>query len=165
MSKVMNSAPKVGGVVGIEVKEVPGLEYLGQSLTSPLGSVGGAVQAALDSLFARIQTAGAVPAGPPFLIASQPMDGSLAVEVGVPCVAVPEPATGQHAGRLEAGKAAVALYRGPYDRIGPAYETLFGWAATHGFRPADRVREVYLNAPGEVDSPDEYLTELVLPVA
>lgn len=161
----METETKIGGVVKIEVRELPEQEYLGKSFTSPLGSVGGAVQEGLASLYERIQMVGAVPAGPPFLIASQPLAGSMGIEVGVPCVAVPEPAPGQHRGKLAAGKGAAALYRGPYDQIGGVYSTLFEWTAEQGLRPAGAPREVYLNGPDEVAGPAEYLTEVILPIA
>ena len=161
----METSTKIGAVIKTEVRDLPAQEYLGKSFTSPLATVGHAVQEGLASLFERMQVVGAVPAGPPFLIASQPIAGSMGLEVGVPCVAVPEPAPGQHRGRLAAGKAAVAVFRGPYDQIGPVYSTLFEWVAKQGFRPAGSPRETYLNGPDEVAGPEEYLTEVVLPIA
>ncbi len=156
-------APSVRVSVDIEVRDLPAQEYLGKRFTSFVGSVGPDVQAALAGLYGRIQDAGAAPAGHPFLIASQPtLKGKMDIEVGAPCAPVPEPAAGQHRGRLEAGKAAVATHRGPYDQIGPVYGALFEWASANGHRPAGPPREVYLN---EAQNPADYLTEVILPIA
>lgn len=164
MSNPVDSAPMVAGIVKIEIRDVAGQDYLGKRFTSALESVGGDVQAAMRELYQRIESAGSAPSGPPFLITSQPDRGSMSLEAGAPCAPVPEPAGGQHRGRLEPGKAAVALYRGPYDKIGPVYGAIFEWSARQGRRPAGAPREVYLNGPDEVASAADYLTEVVLPV-
>ena len=39
------------------------------------------------------------------------------------------------------------------------------WIAQHGYRPAGAPREVNLNGPDEVKSPDDYITEPVVPLA
>ncbi len=164
MSNTIPAATRVVGIVKIEIRDEPAQDYLGARFTSPMGSVGESVQTSLADLYERLQMTGAVPSGPPFLIASPPAGGSMEIEVGAPCVAVPVPAPGQHAGRLAAGKAAVALFRGPYAEIGNAYATLFKWAGENGYRPAGAPREVYLNGPRDVEGPADFLTEIVLPV-
>ena len=151
--------------VPVEVRDFPEQEYLGKRFTSVAGSVGSDVQAAFAGLYARIQAGGAAPAGPPFLLASQPtLRGKLEIEVGAPCVPVPEPETGQHRGLIAAGTAAVAVFRGPYDQVGPVYAALYEWAGRNHRRPAGPPREVYLNSPDEVAGPADYLTEVILPI-
>ena len=161
----MSPVTPTAGVVEIKVEPLPGQDYLGSRFNSRLETVGVDVQKALAGLYRQIQAAGAAPSGPPFLIASPPSGGSMTIEVGAPCAPIPEPDEGQHRGHLEATTAVIALYRGPYAEVGPAYEAAFSWAATHGYRPSGAPREVYLNGPDEVASPAEYLTQVVLPVA
>ncbi len=159
-------APSIHVAVQVEVRDLPAQEYLGKRFTSAVGSVGTDVQAAFAGLYARIGSTGAAPTGPPFLIASQPtLQGKMEIEVGAPCAPVPEPEAGQHKGRLEAGKAAVAMFRGPYDQISPVYSALYEWAATNQHRPAGPPRETYLNGPDEATTPADYLTEVILPIA
>ena len=160
----MPTEPTTSVALDVAIRELPAQDYLGRSFASPVDSVGRDVQDAFSRLYARIAQAGSRPTGPPFLTASQPTDGVIRIEVGAPCQPVPQPAEGLHAGRLEAGRGAVVLHRGPYDRIGPLYGQLFAWIARHGYRQAGAPREVYLNGPDEAASPDAYLTELVIPI-
>ncbi|HET7465296.1 MAG TPA: GyrI-like domain-containing protein [Candidatus Dormibacteraeota bacterium] len=151
-------------LTAIEIKDLPAQDYLGVRFTASVQSIGRDVQAAFARLYSHISVAGSRPSGPPFLIASPPSEGTLQVEVGAPCTPVPEPAAGLHTGRLEGGPSATVLYRGPYDRIGKAYEALFAWIGTHGHHPQGDAREIYLNGPDEATTPGDYLTEVVVPI-
>lgn len=151
-------------VATVEVKELPAQDYLAERFTSELTVIGRDVQASFARLYGRISEAGSTPSGPPFLIASQPANGVMEVEVGAPCAPVPEPAPGMHGARLEAGRAAVLVHRGPYEQIGQAYDRVFEWIGRNGYSPAGAPREVYLNGPAEVQTPSEYLTEIIVPV-
>lgn len=153
------AAPKV------TIEERTAQEYLGRRFTSRVESVGSDVQAAFARLYGRIADGGAHPTGPPFLVASLPKDGLMDIEVGAPCVPVPEPSEGLHAGRLPGGRFAVLVHRGAYEDLARTYEELFAWIERHGYRADGAVREVYLNAPGEATSPADYLTELVVLIA
>jgi len=161
----MRTEPTSTEVTNVSIRELPGQDYLGLTMRSAVGSVGQDVQNAFQQLYTRIAEAHSRPDGPPFLIASPPKDGMMEIEVGAPCTPVPEPTAGLHAGRLEAGRAAVVLHRGPYDGIGPMYAKLFAWIGQHGYRQTCPPREIYLNGPDDVKSPADYLTELVVPVA
>lgn len=160
----MTTAAKTAEVASVEVKELPAQDYLAERFTAELTLIGHEVQAAFARLYGRIAEAGSTPSGPPFLIASQPANGVMEVEVGAPCTPVPEPASGMRAGRLEAGPAAVLVHRGPYEQIGQAYDRVFEWIGRNGHSPAGAPREVYLNGPAEVQSPSDYLTEIIVPV-
>lgn len=162
--KPMSTAATTTEAGSVVVKELPAQDYLGQRFTSELTAIGHDVQAAFGRLYGRITEAGSTPSGPPFLIASPPAAGAMEVEVGAPCVPVPEPAPGLHSGHFDAGRAAVLLYRGPYEGIGRAYEDVFAWIGRNGFTPAGAAREVYLNGPAEAQTPNDYLTEVVVPV-
>ena len=58
---------------------------------------------------------------------------------------------------------ATTIHKGPYDQVKPAYERLTNWIAEQGLQPCGPPMEAYLNDPGEA-SPDEYLTEIMVPV-
>ena len=160
----MSTATKPTEAGSVVVKDLPPQDYLGQRFTSKLTAIGPDVQAAFGRLYGRITDAGSTPSGPPFLIASQPLAGAMEVEVGAPCDPVPEPAPGLHSGHFDAGRAAVLLYRGPYEGISQAYEEVFEWIGRNGFTPAGAAREVYLNGPAEAQTPSDYLTEVVVPL-
>lgn len=160
----MTDAMTTAEIGEIQIRELPVRNYLGEHFASPTTEVGRNVQGAFASLYSQIERARSRPAGPPFLIASPPKDGVMEIEVGAPCNPVPEPAPGQHAGKLDACRAAATLYRGPYERIGQVYGQVFRWIGEHGYRPAGAPREVYLNGPGDVQDSAGYLTEVVIPI-
>lgn len=149
----------------VTIEERTAQEYLGRRFTSRVETVGSDVQTAFARLYARIAEGGSHPTGPPFLIASPPKDGVMDIEVGAPCVPVPEPSEGLHAGRLPGGRFAVLVHRGAYEDMARSYEELLSWIGRHGYRADGPVREVYLNGPAEAMSPADYLTELVVLIA
>jgi effector-binding domain-containing protein len=55
------------------------------------------------------------------------------------------------------------VHRGPFERIGHAYDALLDWVEQNGYRLAGPSREVYLDC-GEGDS-SRYTTEVQFPVA
>lgn len=59
---------------------------------------------------------------------------------------------------------ASTMHRGPYESVGPTYETLFTWIAGNGYRPDGPPAEFYYSDPDETP-PEEYLTEVRIPVA
>jgi effector-binding domain-containing protein len=58
---------------------------------------------------------------------------------------------------------ASATYRGPYERIGPAYAELAGWIRTNGYVVDGPPEELYFSEPST--PPEETLTEIQIPVA
>jgi effector-binding domain-containing protein len=58
---------------------------------------------------------------------------------------------------------ATTIHKGPYDQVGPAYERLTTWITGQGLHAIGPPMEAYLNDPGET-TPDEYLTEIMMPV-
>lgn len=55
------------------------------------------------------------------------------------------------------------IYRGGYDKTGPAVGKLFALAGQKGIRPRGPISYVYLNNPKQVSS-DHWLTEIRIPV-
>lgn len=65
--------------------------------------------------------------------------------------------------RVEKQVVLYAIYRGSYERIGPAVGKLFALAGRKGVRPRGPVSYVYLNNPKLVTS-QHWLTEIRIPV-
>ena len=58
---------------------------------------------------------------------------------------------------------ASATYRGPYERIGPAYDELAAWVLASGYTMSGPPEEIYLSEP--TTPPEDTLTEIHFPVA
>lgn len=59
---------------------------------------------------------------------------------------------------------AFTMHRGAYDTIADTYTQLFGWIAEHGYQVAGPTEELYYSDP-QTTKPDDYLTEIRIPVA
>lgn len=148
------------GIFTAEVRIVGAQPYLGRRLHAPMASVGPLVQEAFAALYRHLAETGTPTAGPPFLIAQEPQGGFLDLEVGAPCTSLPASTADFEAGLLPAGRVAVTVYRGPYDRLGDVYPQLAAWISDRGLQMAGPPREVYLTPPGE-----DPVTEVVWPVS
>ncbi|KUG02492.1 transcriptional regulator, merr family [hydrocarbon metagenome] len=61
-------------------------------------------------------------------------------------------------------QAACLIHRGSFENLHFAYSALMKWVDDNGYQIAGPDREVYLVDPDECNSPDEYVTELQLPI-
>lgn len=66
---------------------------------------------------------------------------------------------------LPGGPVARTVHRGRYEDIGAAYEAIFRWIHQHGRHQAGPPREIYLTGPDSDVVPEDYLTEVVVPLA
>lgn len=105
-------------------------------------------------------------AGPPLTIYYEMPQGDepLEIEVAVPVTGDVSPLDGLATHTLAGGEAAVTIFKGPYERIGEAYDELMGWVDRHGYEVSGPPREAYLNGPDEVKDLSELQTEVVFPV-
>jgi len=60
-------------------------------------------------------------------------------------------------------KVASVTYKGPYDGIGKAYNTLMRWVETNGYHIIGPNREIYFNEPAKT-KPEDLVTEVQVPV-
>jgi len=123
------------------------------------------IQAGFGTLIRGLGRAGVAAAGAPLIvyhdIIDRENDGD--VELCVPVAAAFE-ADGDVYGReLEGGAMATTVHQGPYEQIGPAYQTIMSWIAENGREIAGPPREIYLNDPREV-APEKLLTRIEFPV-
>lgn len=65
--------------------------------------------------------------------------------------------------KLEKQVVLYTIYRGSYDKVGPAIGKLFALAGQKGIRPRGQISHVYLNNPKLVSS-QHWLTEIRIPV-
>jgi len=118
-------------------------------------------------LFAHVGRHGGRPAGPPLAIYHDPefCERNADVEVAVP-LAAPLPGGDPVSVRELAGieQAASMVYKGGYEGIGEAYNTLLAWAGANGYRIAGPVREVYLRGPESGPDSSSYVTDVQVPV-
>lgn len=64
-------------------------------------------------------------------------------EVGLPVASAVEPSGRVRAGSLPAGKAAVTIYRGPYEELGAAWGDFMQWLEEHGHQVGEGLWEHY----------------------
>lgn len=120
----------------------------------------------IEEVFHILNRQGLKQAGPPYFSAGEPDDhGCSTTESGIPVNA-----PGQREGEVEAavqrgGDVASLLYRGPYEGIEAAYRQLWTEIDEQGFRPTGEPRDSYLTSPDATPDPDDYLTEVIWPIA
>lgn len=56
------------------------------------------------------------------------------------------------------------MYQGPYEGIGGTYNAVMTWPEPNGYRIAGPVHENYLRSPGNTNDPEQYITEIQVPV-
>lgn len=66
--------------------------------------------------------------------------------------------------RLPEAKVLSIYHRGAYDKIGEAYAFLMKYAEQNGYTPAGLARECYIDGIWNKESPEEWLTEIQLPI-
>ncbi|MEI7556097.1 GyrI-like domain-containing protein [Candidatus Chlorohelix sp.] len=100
------------------------------------------------------------PAGPPFAMYYNMDMQNLDIEAGFP---VSKPLIGEGeiiANEIAAGKYATCLYKGSYQEIGSAYETLSAWVKENGYTTTGIAYEIYLNDPANT-LPEQLLTKIM----
>ena len=64
----------------------------------------------------------------------------------------------------EVPEAACLMHRGPYATLSKTYNALFSWIHENGYEPADNPRESYIDGIWNKETPEEWLTEVQVPV-
>ncbi|MFC4071755.1 MerR family transcriptional regulator [Actinoplanes subglobosus] len=144
----------------VTVKMVAPVTVASLTVRAGLVTIGEAVRQGFGTIIGSIGTAGASPAGAPFLIYHDVLEEGAEGDVEI-CI----PVTGGMAGSREVpgGTVASIVHRGPYAEIAPAYHVVTGWIEENGSTPSGPPREIYLNDPQSV-TPDELLTEVQFPI-
>ena len=65
---------------------------------------------------------------------------------------------------LPPAKVLSIFHKGPYDNIGDAYAYIMKYAEQNNYKPAGLARECYIDGIWNKESPEEWLTEIQLPI-
>jgi len=150
----------------IELKTVPAQSVMSLSFTGPYDQTGDK----LDELIAWLLRAGHPYSAPPFCIYYDDPEKvepeNLRAEV---CAPIEEHCAGDRTvlrKRVQGGEFACATHQGPYATIKPVYEQIFAWIQQNGYRYVEQMgtREVFHKIIGQVDTADELVTEVQVPV-
>jgi effector-binding domain-containing protein len=132
--------------------------------TTPAG-ISDAVGRGLEELYEFAADSSVAPAGPPQLAYPGPLtDGEFELDLYLPISGTPSPRGPIDVVVLPEGPVAQAFHHGSYDSIPAAYEAVFAWIHEHGHHQAGPPRELYLTGPDTAVGPDDYVTEVVVPV-
>lgn len=114
---------------------------------------------------ARVLTSqGIAPSGPPAVRYHRHEDGRFDVEARFPTAVSVVPEGDVGASSLPRGRAAALTYLGSYDELATAYGALADWVARQGTVPAGDPWEVHLVDPTQEPDPEQWETDIVLPV-
>lgn len=150
----------------IHVKEIPAQHVAVLRKHTTMATIGQDVSTGFATVGEAVGRAGVPMAGPPSLVMFDVIDEESEgdIEIAFP-VAMPFPGAGEVVGQeLPAMTVASTMHHGPYDEVGPAYQTLIGWIQEHGHEIAGPPREVYLSDPAETPDPADHLTEIQFPI-
>ncbi|HWM03195.1 MAG TPA: helix-turn-helix domain-containing protein [Actinophytocola sp.] len=152
--------------VDIAVKDLPTTHALVMRRRVTRDEIAAALGDMLPALFAHAQRNGLAFAGPPFARYPEIGMGTMVLEGGVPLAAAADgdPDAGIEALTIPAGPAAVALHRGPYERLPETYQVIESWLQEEKRTPNGPPWESYLTDPGEYPDPETWETEVIQPV-
>lgn len=152
----------------IHIKQVPPQVIVTERLAhATLAGLNDAMNATLSKVAIAVEPASAAQGAPFAFYYNEPFTpDDIDVEMGMPVAATAkvDETKGPHRRVLEGGPVAYTTHVGPYAAIGAAYEALYKWIEQHGHRRLGPPRETYLVGPGQGASPDEYRTELAVPI-
>jgi AraC family transcriptional regulator len=128
------------------------------------------IAAELPKVFLHAQQRGIAIAGYPITRYLETSVGLVTLETGIRVTAhsgewsASEGAGDVLAETLPGGPAAVTIHFGPYDQLQAAYAALEEWTAANGFTPTGAPWEAYLNDPADHPNPQDWKTEVCLPI-
>jgi len=152
--------------VEITVKDLPAMHALVMRRRISPDEIAPTLAECLPAVFGYAQQHGLAMTGPPFARYPDVGMGSLVVEGGV-SIAAPlekDPGNGIEALTIPAGRAAVAIHRGPYDRLAETHQAIETFMRAESLSAAGPPWETYLTDPGERPDPATWETEVVHPV-
>jgi GyrI-like small molecule binding domain len=163
----------IPGAFPPEIRDLPGVDVAAVRLTVPRAELDLASLFArhLPLIAARLAQLGCPWAGPPFGRYHEWSEDRVVVEMGIPARSIGDLPTldGIEAGEigrsaLPAGRAAVAVHRGPYTGLPAAWDRLRAAIRLAGLTPGAGPWESYVDAPEE-SALDAIRTEIIWPLA
>lgn len=150
----------------VDVKEVPAMEVMSLPFTGSYDQT----QDKLDHLFSWLLRVGHPHSSPPLgLYYDEPgkvPEEEQRAEVCMPIEEACEPEAEFERKELPEVTVAYAVHEGPYSGIPEVYEEIFDWIDDNGYEYIEDMptREVFLTMYGHSDDPQEYVTEVQVPV-
>lgn len=150
----------------IEAKEVEAMTVMSLAFTGPYEQT----QDQVGELMSWLLRAGHPYSSPPLGLyyddPSKVAADELRAEVCVPIEEECAPADDVQRKELPAVTVACAVHTGPYSEVGQLYEEILNWITENGYRCIEDqpAREVFHQIYGQVESPEEYVTEVQVPV-
>jgi AraC family transcriptional regulator len=152
--------------VDIAVKDLPARHALVMRRRVSREEVAAMLGECLPAVFAYAQRHGLAITGPPFARYPELGMGSFLVEAGMTIAAPPDgdPGDGIEVLTIPAGRAAVAVHRGPYERLAGTHSAIESWIRNENLSTAGPPWEAYVTDPGDHPDPETWETEVVHPV-
>lgn len=126
---------------------------------------GMAVRRALAGLVIGAEQVGLRTSGPPEVCyLTEPRHGAVVdIEASIPVISdAPRLTSGLV--RRPGGEVAHVCHEGPYEDIADAYNALYIWVHRAGYQVVGNPTEVYLVGQADTSEPEDYLTEVIVPV-
>ena len=151
----------------IHVKHAPPQVVITERCRTRLAEFGKVMHATLAKVATAVEPLGAAQGTPVAIYYNEPFrPEDVDVEMGLPVA--PDAAVaeerGVHRRQLSGGPVAYTMYVGPYSMIGAAYDALYRWIGDHGHERTGPPREIYLIGPGQGGKPQDYRTEIEVPI-
>lgn len=150
----------------VMIKEMVDQAVLGIRFKTTMATIGQEIGMRYGEVFQYMGRMEVTPAGPLIALYYDVEMNRESIDMEV-CVPVAEETSGEGEVLgyiLRGGKAATLIYRGAYDGIGAAYETLSAYVEEKRLATAGPVREIYMTDPGQVSAPSENVTQVVFPI-
>ena len=150
----------------VEIKEVPAMTVMSLPFSGPYDQT----QDKLATLMSWLLRVGHPYSDTPFGLyyddPSKVAPDALRAEVCLPIEEECQPEDEIQKKNLPAVTVAAAVHQGPPSGIAQVYKEVFGWIAENGYRYVEGgpTREVFLRVYGEADDPEQFLTEVQVPV-
>lgn len=134
-------------------------------VTVPRSEIQNVMGPGLQEVHAALAAQGITPAGP-WLTHHLRMDPEVFdFEICVPVAAPVKPVGRVMEGFIPAATVARTVYHGGYEGLGPAWGEFMGWIAASGHTPEPDLWEVYTVGPETSQNPEDWRTELNVPLA
>lgn len=118
----------------------------------------------IQELMSTVAAQGIGPAGPWFTHHLRKPSDTFDFEISVPVTAPVTPTGRVKPGQWPAMTVARAVYRGPYEGLGPAWGEFEAWIRANGHKAAAELWEVYVAGPESGSDPANWRTELNQPL-
>jgi effector-binding domain-containing protein len=149
----------------IKVKDIEPVGVVGMTFATNPENIGPECGRCYGQIAEFLNQEAVAVAGPPRLVYHSAGGDTWQMEACVPVQSAPLARDQFIVRTFPGGEAATTIHVGPYDELGMAYREVEGWLDANGRTTASSPYDVYINDPAEVDSPAEYITEIVWPLS